>query len=152
MVFYQRDVAYESSAESGVALELLEYNHNPAHFLEYLGTFRGSMYHDAKAADRAGAELDSIKQKPKERFEDYRVRYENLLAKSESLDLPDREKIIMIQRGLRRDFDLQMCSGRDPKEGLRGCCGEMAGSRGRTGGLRASGDETAYTFVLGILP
>ncbi|KAG6300205.1 hypothetical protein E4U45_004096 [Claviceps purpurea] len=101
------------------------------------------IYNDAKAA-----ELDSIKQKPKERFEDYCVRYEDLLAKSESLDLPDREKIIMIQRGLRRDFDLQMCSGRDPKEGLRGCCGETAGSRGRTGGLRASGDETAYTVSM----
>ncbi|KAG6148872.1 hypothetical protein E4U11_000365 [Claviceps purpurea] len=42
-------------------------NYNPANFLEYL---LERIYSDAGAADRAWIELDSIKQKAKERFED----------------------------------------------------------------------------------
>ncbi|KAG6131740.1 hypothetical protein E4U22_008603 [Claviceps purpurea] len=48
-----------------------------------------------------------MKQKPRERFDEYRMRFEDLLARSDSMDLPDREKIILIQRGLRQDFDRQ---------------------------------------------
>ncbi|KAG6187800.1 hypothetical protein E4U27_007667, partial [Claviceps purpurea] len=48
-----------------------------------------------------------MKQKPRERFDEYRMRFEDLLARSDSMDLPDREKIILIQRGLRQEFDRQ---------------------------------------------
>ncbi|KAG5955209.1 hypothetical protein E4U58_007203 [Claviceps cyperi] len=68
-------------------------NYNPTHFLQYLGL----IYNDSKAADRARNELEIIKQKPRERFDEYRMRFEDLLARSDSMDLPDREKIILIQ-------------------------------------------------------
>ncbi|KAG5952791.1 hypothetical protein E4U58_000646 [Claviceps cyperi] len=42
-------------------------NYNPAHFLDYLGL----IYNDSKAADRARYGLEVIKQKPRERFDEY---------------------------------------------------------------------------------
>ncbi|KAG6065954.1 hypothetical protein E4U16_000330 [Claviceps sp. LM84 group G4] len=91
-------------------------NYNPADFLEYLEL----IYNDSKAADRARGELERITQKPKERFDDYRMRFEDLLARSDSLDLPDREKIIVIQRGLRTEFDSQCATAGIPKRDYAG--------------------------------
>ncbi|KAG6179922.1 hypothetical protein E4U36_005236, partial [Claviceps purpurea] len=49
-------------------------NYNPAHFLEYLEL----IYNDSKAADRARTELENMKQIPRERFDEYRMRFEDL--------------------------------------------------------------------------
>ncbi|KAG6290024.1 hypothetical protein E4U09_004625 [Claviceps aff. purpurea] len=49
-------------------------NYNPAHFLEYL---LERIYSDAGAADRTRIELNSVKQKAKEWFENYRMRFED---------------------------------------------------------------------------
>ncbi|CCE32193.1 uncharacterized protein CPUR_06053 [Claviceps purpurea 20.1] len=91
-------------------------NYNPAHFLEYLEL----IYNDSKAADRARSELENITQKPREPFDDYRMRFEDLLARSDSMDLPDREKIILIQRGLRTEFDSQCATVGIPKRDYAG--------------------------------
>ncbi|KAG5953183.1 hypothetical protein E4U58_000516, partial [Claviceps cyperi] len=91
-------------------------NYNPAHFLEYLEL----IYNDSKAADRARGELEVITQKSRERFDDYRMRFEDLLARSDSTDLPDREKIILIQRGLRPEFDSQCAVAGIPKRDYAG--------------------------------
>ncbi|KAG6179777.1 hypothetical protein E4U36_005352 [Claviceps purpurea] len=72
------------------------------------------------AFDRARNEVEVIKQKPRERFDEYRMRFEDLLARSDSMDLPDREKIILIQRGLRRDFDRQCAVAGIPKRDYAG--------------------------------
>ncbi|KAG6083779.1 hypothetical protein E4U15_001837, partial [Claviceps sp. LM218 group G6] len=101
-------------------------NYNPGHFLEYLER----IYNDADAADRALAELDHIHQKPKERFEDYRMRFEDLLAKSDSFNLPDREKIIIIQRGLRPEFNHQYAVAGIPKRDYAGAVAKWQDSQG----------------------
>ncbi|KAG6090754.1 hypothetical protein E4U30_008025, partial [Claviceps sp. LM220 group G6] len=96
----------------------LAVNYYPAHFLDYLER----IYNESTTRWRpiARAELEHIRQKPKERFDDYRMRFEDLLAKSESVDLPDREKIIMIQRGLRPDFDHRCAVAAIPKRDYAG--------------------------------
>ncbi|KAG6092313.1 hypothetical protein E4U30_005593 [Claviceps sp. LM220 group G6] len=90
------DAVHESPAEGGAGVQQWSRDELQP---------RGKIYSDAKAADRVRTKLDSSTRKPRSHSRNYRVRFEDLLAKSEYLDLPDREKIIIIQRGLGRDFE-----------------------------------------------
>ncbi|KAG5944882.1 hypothetical protein E4U59_006635, partial [Claviceps monticola] len=76
-------------------------NYNPTAFLEYLNR----IYSDAGAADRARIELDSIKQEAKERFEDYRMRFEDQIIKAECIVQPayytsDTSHLFLLQQRL----------------------------------------------------
>lgn len=81
---------------SGFFVQGDTFNYDPERFFEKLDL----LYEDYLMEQRAALQVMSIRQGPEERFQDFYLRFEELLGRAGGEEWPDFQKIIELEQGL----------------------------------------------------